>query len=235
MTTLRQTNRFTTLKTAQAVGKIMKGNSKVHGSTFSVDPTVCKTGAKLVNVEGSTCSGCYAIKLGKVYKSAQGSWENNLALWLDALTTDPMEWVDSMVYQINHIAMSKAKKGEKGAGLHRWFAAGDLPNMDALRAIVAVAKATPHIRHWLPTREKALVRKYLATNLEGFPANLTVRLSAAMVDAAPLQAGTVTSTVHTKGNEHHGFACPAYETDGSCGSCTACWSNDVANISYQKH
>lgn len=229
------TNRYNTLKASQQVGKVMKGNSKVHGSTFSVDPTACKVGAKLVNVEGSTCSGCYAIKLGKLYKSAQQSWENNLSLWIDALATDPLAWIESMVYQINHIANAKHRKGEQGAGYHRWFAAGDLPNMDALRAIVAVAQQTPHINHWLPTREKGLVSQYLATHLEGFPANLTVRLSAAMVDGAPALKGANTSTVHTKGQSVHGMACPAYENGGSCGDCTACWNGSVANISYQKH
>jgi hypothetical protein len=224
-----------TIKQAKTMGVVTKGNSKVHGSTFSVNPRVCNVGSKLVNVEGSTCSGCYALKLAKVYPSALASWENNLDLWLNALETDPMAWIESMVTQINKLSENKAKKGEKGAGYHRWFAAGDLPNMDALRAIVEVAKRTPHIKHWLPTREKALVSRFLSTSLEGFPENLNVRLSAAMVDSKPIAIkGVVTSTVHNK-ESAVGFACPAYEQDGSCGDCTACWSKKVANVSYKKH
>ena len=224
-----------TLKQAKTLGVVTKGNSKVHGSTFSVNPRSCNVGGKLVNVKGSTCSGCYALKLAKVYPSALESWDNNLNLWLNALETDPMSWVESMVFQINKLSENKSKKGQKGAGFHRWFAAGDLPNMDALRAIVEVAKRTPHIKHWLPTREKALVSRFLATNLEGFPANLNVRLSAAMVDsAAVVIAGATTSTVHNV-EQAKGFACPAYEQDGSCGDCTACWSKSVSNISYKKH
>lgn len=224
-----------TIKQAKTLGVVTKGNSKVHGSTFSVNPRSCNVGGKLVNVKGSTCSGCYALKLAKVYPSALASWDNNLNLWLNALASDPVAWIDSMVIQINKLSDNKAKKGEKGAGYHRWFAAGDLPNMDALRAIVEVAKRTPHIKHWLPTREKALVKSYLATNLEGFPQNLNVRVSAAMVDGEPLKFnGATTSTVHNA-KSAKGFACPAYEQDGSCGDCTACWSKDVANVSYKKH
>lgn len=232
---IRSNGRPSTLKQAKTLGVVTKGNSKVHGSTFSVNPRSCNVGGKLVNVKGSTCSGCYALKLAKVYPSALASWENNLQIWLEALANNPIEWIESMVFQIRKISANKAKKGEKGAGYHRWFAAGDLPNMDALRAIVAVAKATPEIQHWLPTREKGLVAKYLATNLEGFPTNLNVRVSAAMVDGAPVSiAGATTSTVHNaKGAQ--GFSCPAYDNDGSCGDCTACWSKNVANVSYKKH
>ena len=224
-----------TIKAAKQFGVVTKGNSKIHGSTFSTDPTACKVGSKLVKVEGSTCSGCYALKLAKVYPSALQSWKNNLQLWLEALESDPMAWIDSMVVQIRKHSANKTKTGAKGAGYHRWFSAGDLPSVDALRSIVEVAKRTPEIRHWLPTREKAIVSQYLATNLEGFPENLTVRLSSAMVDGAPLKVAAVsTSTVHNAQGAI-GYACPAYTQGGSCGDCTACWSKDVANVSYKKH
>ena len=223
-----------TLKYAKTFGVVTKGNSKIHGSTFSVDPRKCKVGAKLVNVKGSTCEKCYALKLGKVYPSAQRSWENNLELWLNSLEVNPMEWVKSMTFQIRNEAKKKAKKGENGAGYHRWMTAGDIPNLDALRSIVLVALATPEIKHWLPTRENAIVAKYLATNLEGFPENLTVRVSSAMVDGAPLDKFSCTSTVH-KEKDAVGFECPAYKNGGSCGSCTSCWNPSVKNVSYKLH
>jgi len=223
-----------TIKAAKQFGVVTKGNSKIHGSTFSTDPTACNVGSKLVHVEGSTCSGCYALKLAKVYPSALQSWKNNLQLWLEALESDPQAWIDSMVTQIRKHSANKQKRGLKGAGYHRWFSAGDLPSVDALRSIVAVAKATPEIQHWLPTREKGIVSKYLATNLEGFPENLTVRLSSAMVDGEPLKVAVSTSTVHHKGAAV-GYSCPAYDQDGSCGDCTACWKKSVANVSYKKH
>jgi len=223
-----------TLKHAKSFGVVTKGNSKIHGSTFSTSPFACNVGSKLVNVKGSTCEKCYAIKLAKVYPSAKDSWENNLSLWLKALDTDPMAWVGSISFQIMNESKRKAKRGLKGANLHRWFAAGDLPNLDALRAIVLVAKATPNVKHWLPTREQGIVSKYLATNPEGFPENLTVRVSAAMVDGEPLDKFPCTSTVH-KEQDAKGFECPAYKNGGSCGDCTACWSSKVKNVSYKIH
>ena len=56
-----------TIKAAKAFGVVTKGNSKIHGSTFSTDPKRCNVGQKLVNVKGSTCESCYALKLAKVY------------------------------------------------------------------------------------------------------------------------------------------------------------------------
>jgi hypothetical protein len=224
-----------TVKAAKLVGVVVKGNKKILGSTFSTNPNRCNVGQKLIKVVGSTCNKCYAVKLSKVYPSALASWENNLNLWLSALQNDPMSWIESMVYQIGKISANKAKKGELGANLHRWFAAGDIPSLDGLRSIIEVCKLTPEINHWLPTREKGLINSYLAANPQGFPTNLNVRLSAAMIDGPPLNTAVSTSTVHTKGAKVYGVACPAIENHGNCGTCVQCWASSVKNISYQKH
>ena len=63
-----------------------------------------------------------------------------------------------------------------------------------LLAIARVCELTPTIRHWLPTREAAVVKAFL--RLRDLPANLTVRISATMVDDAPVKGHANTSTVH---------------------------------------
>ena len=222
------------MKQAKHFGVVTKGNSKIHGSTFSTDPLACNVGQKLRNIAGSTCQKCYAIKLGKVYKSAQKSWEDNLYKWVDALETDPVGWIEAVSFQINRLSENKMKKGQAGAGLHRWFAAGDIPSVDALRSIVEVCKRTPNVRHWLPTREKGIVNQYLSVNPDVFPENLTVRVSAAMIDGLPPESIDCTSTVH-KDKPAVGMVCPAYSNGGSFGPCTACWDKSVKNVSYKVH
>ena len=32
-----------------------------------------------------------------------------------------------------------------------------------------------------------------------------------------------------------GRECPAYKQDGECGSCRACWSREVKQVSYKEH
>ena len=219
---------------AKKFGVVTKGNAKIHGSTFSTNPLACNVGQNLRNIAGSTCQKCYAIRLGHVYKTAQQSWEDNLSLWLDALKTNPIGWIEAIAFQINRLSENKQRKGQDGAGLHRWFAAGDIPSMDALRSIVEVCKRTPHIRHWLPTRENGIVKQYLAVNPDGFPENLIVRVSAAMIDGNPPESSDYTGTVH-KDKPAIGVECPSTTNGGRCGSCTACWDKSVVNVSYKLH
>jgi hypothetical protein len=223
-----------TLKQAKTFGVVTKGNSKIHGSTFSTDPKRCKVGSKLVNVKGSTCSGCYALKLAKVYPSAAKSWSDNLDLFRQAVENDQMlEWCEAIAKQISNISKNKTKKGLTGAKMHRWFTAGDLDSVDMLRAFVKVAELLPDMVFWLPTREKAIVSRYKAT-LGHVPTNMIIRLSTAMVDSKPLKADN-TSTVHKKNGKAIGFNCPAQKQGGNCGDCSSCWKKDVKNISYELH
>jgi hypothetical protein len=223
-----------TLKAAKQFGVVTKGNSKIHGSTFSTDPRRCNVGSKLVKVEGSTCSGCYALKLAKVYPSAQKSWSNNLDLFRLAVEMDSLlEWCEAIAHQINNISKLKIKKKVSGANMHRWFTAGDLDSIDMLRAFCKVAEMLPHIKFWLPTRERAIVSAYKAS-LGVIPSNMIIRISSAMVNSQPIDSDN-TSTVHKKNNPVIGFNCPAQKQKGNCGDCSACWNTEVKNISYELH
>lgn len=226
-----------TIKQAKLVsGVVTAGNSKVHGSTFSVDPTQCKVGSKLAKIKGSTCSKCYAIKLSRVYPTALKSWSDNLAIFNTHKKVDTLDhWAKGIAKQITQHSQRKAKKGIDGARYHRWFAAGDLSCIDMLRAIVKVAEQTPDINHWLPTREAGIIRQY--KNMLGtIPNNLIIRVSSAMVNASPNKQFKNTSTVHGKTDNKIGaFSCPAYDNEGSCGSCISCWDKKVSNVSYKQH
>jgi hypothetical protein len=216
----------------RAFGTVVERNSKIDASVFNLDPTACVTGSKLVDVAGSVCSGCYAIKAYKQYPSVRESQGGNLQLWKQHSATDAgLEgWVSSMVWQIQDISDRKAKAGKAGAGHHRWFAAGDMADPLMVVAIIDVALRMPHIKFWLVTREAAMVRSYIGW----MPSNLVCRVSSTMIDQAPRSGFENTCTVHDS-EEAHGFICPAMATGGACAGCTACWDSGIANISYKFH
>lgn len=228
-----------TLKQLKLVGVVTPGNKKIHGSTWSTSPAFCNVGGKLINKPGSVCHKCYAVKMGKVYPSADKSWTNNLMLFRRAVLDDTViDWCESVAAQIIRISANKTKKGLKGANFHRWFSAGDIDSITMLRAIIKVCELTPSINHWLPTREKGILSEYLNHTLEPLPVNLNIRLSGAMIDGSiPATHSAVTSsTVHTKGKAK-GIECPSYKpaNKGSCGDCSMCWNKKIENISYLKH
>lgn len=216
-----------TLKAAIAeAGKVSEGNSKMPGSTFAISARRCNVGSKLVAVEGSTCSRCYALKLQKLRPSVDMGWEANYLKATQLIAANPEKWAEAMAFQIKRIA---AKTGER---FHRWFDSGDLQSVEMLHAIVLVCRLTPDIQHWLPTREAKIVKAY---NPFLIPDNLVIRVSATMVGDAPISGYANTSTVHRKTDTVHGHACPARDQGNECGACRACWSRDVANVSYPLH
>ena len=46
--------------------------SKMPGPAHNLPAQACKTGAKLVNVPGSVCAGCYALKGRYRFKNDSG-------------------------------------------------------------------------------------------------------------------------------------------------------------------
>jgi len=207
------------VKEAVEYGKISLGNTKMPGTTYAVDAFACITGSKLAKVKGSICSRCYSIKLQKLRPSVDQGYKKNLFKWQVSNTSN---WVDAMVFQI-----LRAKVKE-----HRWFDSGDLQSLEMLEAIAEVARQTPGVKHWLPTKEYGIYAKYLKTNT--LPANLVVRVSATMIDGNPSKVFKNTSTVH-KNNKAIGFECKARTRGNACGPCRACWDRRIKNVSYPKH
>jgi hypothetical protein len=137
---------------------------------------------------------------------------------LATLTRD--DWTASMVRAINK---------DELFSLARF--SGDIQSAEHFAKIVEVARLTPNTLHWLPTREAAIVAAYTGD----IPANLIVRVSAAMIDGPAPKRFAHTSTVHSKTIPLNSHICPAPQQGNMCGDCRACWSRDVQNISYHQH
>lgn len=218
-----------TLKQAQQeAGSVSTRNSKMPGSSFAISAKHCNVGSKLATIKDSTCSRCYALKIQNMRPSVNQGWTSNLDKAVSLINHDPNRWANYMAFQIS-------KAAEKtNQPYHRWFDSGDLQSLAMLQAIVHVCQLTPNVSHWLPTREAKLVKQYKA-QFGDFPANLVVRVSATMIGDAPIAGHANTSTVHRKGQSATGHVCPASTQGNACGDCRACWSLDVANVSYPLH
>lgn len=217
-----------TIKQAREVAGPLGFPSKMPGTSYGISAHACVTGTKLAAVPGSVCHGCYALKANYHYPSVAMAHETRLA------GISHPAWVRAMVMMLK--ATHKSGMGRNGPiakGWHRWHDSGDVQSVEHLAKICEVAAATPNIRHWLPTRELAMVKRYVKQG-GVIPGNLTIRVSATMVDGDSSQAWPITSGVHDK-LAPKGRACPAPKNDGKCGSCRACWNPNVKHVSYHLH
>lgn len=198
-------------KEAEKITHTLSKPGKMPGFAYGIPAAECKTGKKLVNVKGSTCEGCYANKGCYVFPIVQAAQYKRLRAIYHPL------WVKAMAAQIN----SKKTK------YFRWHDSGDVQDLKHLAKIFKVAKLTPGVQHWLPTRE-AWTQAYQ----DRAPKNLVIRFSMPMVNQPAAGNWRNTSTVVT---EEKNSTCPASKQGNKCLDCRACWDLSVKNVAYLAH
>lgn len=229
----------------QIIGGSLSAESKMPGTSYGLSASACITGAKLAKIPGTVCSTCYAMKDFYRTPNAQRAQARRLAA-----IDDPL-WVDAMVRVLTHTHAApirvdlgavgvrlQAKGGERfrynEPGWHRWHSSGDLQSVAHLAKICEVAHRTPQIKHWLPTQELGMVMTYL--RMGGIiPDNLIVRVSSIMIDDDTRRNWPHTSSVFRLHVPEGAHVCPAPQQQHRCMSCRACWSRDVAHVSYREH
>jgi hypothetical protein len=219
----------TILRAEQHVHSLSKP-SKMATYGYSISALECKMGAILYELDDTVCADCYARKGRYIFPDVQHA----LDMRLNKIKNDPL-WIDAMIYLLNH-----KKIGGKKLSLFRWHDSGDIQSERHLDMMCEIARATPDVKHWLPTKEVATVRNYLKTH--DIPKNLNVRISAYRINGKPIKLkGTTTSMVVTKvGDDKRtsNFDCPIYADSShgkSCGDCTACYDRLITNVTYLKH
>ena len=195
-------------KEARLITGGLSAPNKMPGPSINLPAVACITGAKLVNVKGSTCSGCYALKNRYAMPIQKAAMERRLK------SLDHPQWVEAMT------TLVKKKKH------FRWHDSGDIQSVDHLKKIYEVCINTPKTMHWLPTQE----RRYLPLPGSTYPKNLLIRLSNSKNNTKPGNAWTHWSTVVDEGGD-----CPASKQGNICGSCRRCWSRSVKHVTYPKH
>ena len=216
-----------TIAEAQKSCGTLSSPSKMPGKGISTPAAACITGTKLRDVKGSVCEGCYAFERGAyAWDNVKPALENRLSLVM-ASRANPEPWIAGMTKLIWN------------QEYFRWHDSGDLQGAWHFANIVEVARRTPHVKHWIPTREYRMLSGW---TMDDLPANLCPRTSGHMVDGAPpTNLGFPTSTVVTDGTHD----CPAYAQDGACSGmntttgqwedCRKCWDTSNQNTAYPKH
>lgn len=200
------------------IGGSLSAPGKMPSASYSLSARRCKVGGKLRGVKGSTCSKCYAMGGCYNFPVVVAAMERRFQSLANP------GWVAAFIRILSR----------KRNPHFRWHDSGDIQSLNHLRNIVAVAIGTPGITHWIPTREYGIVRTYLRT-YGAFPANLRVRVSAAMMDGTAPAEFEYTSEVSANPVARDGAAvCIAYTQGGKCLDCRACWDS-VPTIIYPLH
>jgi hypothetical protein len=118
----------------------------------------------------------------------------------------------------------------------RWFDSGDLYDIRLARKVLEVMKRTPWVRHWLPTRMHKFDKFVpVLEEMQTLP-NVVVRLSSDGVNGETIEGITTSTIVPTSEQApKNATVCEAYERDGKCGQCRACWNKDVSLVAYVAH
>ena len=196
-------------KEARQITGGLSAPSKMPGPAYNLPASMCLTGAKLVQIPGSVCAGCYALKGRYRFNNVQSALRRRAASLMHP------DWIDAMVALIS------------GHEYFRWHDSGDIQSVEHLKKIFEVCKLTPFTRHWMPTREARFLR---LMDPDIIPSNLIIRMSSHMIDQGPVTFWPWTSTVSSSSK-----TCPAQDQGNKCMDCRACWDRKVANVTYQKH
>ena len=117
----------------------------------------------------------------------------------------------------------------------RWFDSGDMYALPLAEKILLVMIATPHVKHWLPTRMHKFAKfADVLARMQALP-NVMVRPSSDSVSGEFID-GLHGSTIVTDIEPRQGVKlCNAATNEGKCGPCRDCYSKDIPVIGYLAH
>lgn len=162
------------------------------------------------------CAGCYATTGFYQFAPAKNARAHNKQDW------QRTEWVNEMVIALDY------------SRYFRWLDSGDLYSVELAEKVYQVMKATPWCKHWLPTRMYKF-KKYdsVFKKMQALD-NVAVRFSSDSV-TGEIIAGQNTSTIFSDTLPEGAVECKAYQHDGKCNGCRACYDKTVSVIAYKAH
>jgi hypothetical protein len=162
------------------------------------------------------CQGCYATTGNYRFANVKKPREFNRDDW------QRPGWVMDMVESLD------------SSRYFRWFDSGDMYSVDLATSIYQVMRSTPWVKHWLPTRMHKFDKfKSIIKAMQELP-NVVVRLSSDSVNGEIIP-GQTTSTIFSDTLPAGAVECQAYQHEGKCNGCRACYSKDVPVIAYKAH
>lgn len=162
------------------------------------------------------CKGCYATTGFYQFAPAKNARAFNRQDW------ERTTWASEMVLSLD------------SSRYFRWFDSGDLFSLDLANKILEVMKSTPWCKHWMPTRMHKFKKFHaVIAKMQSLP-NVVVRFSSDSVQGEII-AGVTTSTIFSDNVPVGATECQAYQHEGKCNGCRACYNKDVQVIAYKSH
>jgi hypothetical protein len=117
----------------------------------------------------------------------------------------------------------------------RWFDSGDVYSLELANKMLAIMKALPGTKFWVPTRMYKFAKFRDVLNKMDSLDNVKVRFSSDSVTGEFNSAhGSV--IFPADGEVPAGTVmCTAYQNGGKCGNCRACYDKNIKVISYPSH
>jgi hypothetical protein len=224
-----------TLKEANAITGGLSQPSKMPGRAYSIPAQRCITGSALAKIPGTVCHGCYALKGNYTFPNVKAALERRYQKTMRAVYAVTRfgeyaggiyrkRFIESMVQLIGHYSPKH----------FRWHDAGDIQSAEHLELIAEIARLTPNTKHWIPTREVGILKRWYVMG-GSIPRNLTIRVSAHNIGHTMHLNGMPKEIVTSSVEGAEGYNCPAPSQDGKCGDCRACWSKNCKVVNYHKH
>ena len=198
--------------------------SKMPWYSWSISAFDCNTGGKLREVKGSICEKCYATRGFYQMPNVKAALDRRMIGLKDPQFVDAFVFVLSTLYE--------RQRGPK-ENRFRWHDSGDLQDAEHLTRINEIAKATPFLVHYLPTKELKLVKEWMKTNKP--EPNLFIKISNPMIGQRFKTSPVEGASFSTAGvdNDPTLVQCPAGSQGNKCLSCRMCWTS--SNINYHVH
>lgn len=164
------------------------------------------------------CKGCYATTGNYRFENVKAPRRHNKEDW------QRLAWVDDMVAELNKDRF------------FRWFDSGDMYTLALAEKILEVMKRTPWVSHWLPTRMYKFPKfRQVLAEMQALP-NVMVRFSSDSITGDYTKGLHGSVIVPTAADIKRGMTlCRAYENDGKCSGCRACYDKKVKVIAYPAH
>lgn len=163
----------------------------------------------------AACSGCYATTGNYRFSNVKAPRLENQEDWKAS------DWEERMINAL------------ESQRYFRWFDSGDMYSLGLAEKILSVMEQTPWVKHWLPTRMRKFAKfQAVLDKMQSLP-NVMVRFSSdSVMGEYTSEHGSV---IVPDPLQAKGFLCKAYEHEGRCNGCRACYSKEVPLISYPAH
>lgn len=198
------------------ISKTSKLDGILSWSLQAVD--TCPGAIESPGVLVDACKGCYATTGNYNYPNVKAPRLSNREDW------QRLEWVDDMV------------KALDSSRYFRWFDSGDVYSLGLAEKILEVMTRTPWCKHWLPTRMHKFPKFQQVLQSMQRLDNVSVRFSSDSVTGQfiPGLHGSVIVPTSEDATDKMTL-CKAYEHEGKCSGCRACWDKSVDLIAYPAH